>query len=122
HQPGGPAERVRVQGAQGGHAVQDLLGHQAPTRFCPHTRSVWPLMPPDCGESRNTIASATSTGCPPCCSEFNRRATCRVSTGIRAVISVSINPGATAFAVPPLAAILGAVARVRPTTPPLVKE
>src|SRR5690606_16875608 len=66
-----------------------------PTMFWPHTRRVSPRTPPASSLARKAIASATSTGSPPCCSEFTRRATSRVSGGIFAVISVSMKPGAT---------------------------
>ena len=65
------------------------------------------------------MACATSTGSPPCCSEFRRREIWRRAAGILAVMSDSMNPGATALMVPPLAAISGAVAATRPITPAL---
>ncbi len=68
-------------------------------------------------EARKAIVSATSTGSPPCWRLESRRATCRVNAGIAAVISVSMNPGATALAVPPRAAKSPAEAAVSPMTP-----
>ena len=87
--------------------------------FWPHTRSVVPLMPPAAGEQRNAIASATSTGRPPCCSELVRRKIWRETGGIEAVMSVSMKPGATAFTVPPNSATTGASASVMPMRPDL---
>src|SRR5690606_3471587 len=127
---GGPCERAGVQAGQRRHGVEPLHAsvrgggracgaHHLPTRFCPHTRRVCPLTPPACGEARNATASATSTGWPPCWRELARRAICRGTVGIRAVMSVSMNPGATAFAVPPSSAIRGASASTIPRIPAL---
>ena len=66
------------------------------------------------------MVSATSSGSPPCISEgITMRATVRVPSGILAVMSVSMNPGATALMVPPWAAKSAALARTMPITPPL---
>src|SRR5690606_10404174 len=120
---------TRREGAQVGAAEAGDLGElesaavrgvpHAPTRFWPHTRTTWPFTAPAAGEARKAIASATSTGWPPCWREFRRRATSRVAKGMRAVMSVSMKPGATALAVPPCSASTGAVARTMPITPPL---
>jgi hypothetical protein len=47
------------------------------------------------------MASATSCGWPPCDSAFMRRPASRIIQGMRAVISVSMKPGATALTVMP---------------------
>ena len=65
------------------------------------------------------MACATSSGVPPCCREFNRREIWRRAAGILAVMSDSMNPGATALMVPPFSAISGAVAATAPITPAL---
>src|SRR5699024_8965249 len=138
-----PSRRQRrgVDGGEGGHVGQvlDLLGPRAgrdsadgravgnvvvhaphlPTMFWPHTRSVSPRRPPASSEARKAIVSATSTGRPPCCREFTRRATSRFSGGIRSVISVSMKPGATALAVPPRGASCSASAPTKAITPAL---
>src|SRR5699024_8722967 len=94
-------------------------GHRAhlPTMFWPHTRSVSPRIPPASAELRKEIASATSTGSPPCWRELRRRAISRVSAGILAVISVSMKPGATALAVPPMPSSRSASASTKAMTP-----
>ena len=61
------------------------------------------------------MVSATSTGFPPCESEFEREKTTRCTYGIAAVMSVSIKPGPTALIVIPRAVSTGASARTSPT-------
>jgi hypothetical protein len=89
--------------------------------FGPQTRSTWPLTPPAAGDDSHDTASATSIGRPACCRDDSRRATSRVASGIFAVISVSMKPGATALIVPaPCAANAAADERTSPITPALV--
>src|SRR5690625_532429 len=129
--PPSRGQRRGVDGGDGGHVGQVLVlldgaggqlvrhrGHR-PTMFWPHTRSVWPRRPPASSEARNPIASATSTGRPPCCREVTRRATSRFNGGIRSVISGSMKPGATAVAVPPRGASCSASAPTKVITPAL---
>src|SRR5690606_30981572 len=126
---GAGIQRRGVDRGEGGEVgeILDLLAggsrspcaHAAhfPTMFWPHTRRVSPWMPPASSLARKAIVSATSTGSPPCWSEFTRRAISRVSGGIFAVISVSMKPGATAFAVPPSGASRAASASTKAMTP-----
>src|SRR5699024_2655910 len=111
--------RPHGQGLEQGAGVdrQHRIRHHAPTMFCPHTRRVWPWMPRAPLDARKLMASATSIGWPPCCRLDSRLATCRVRVGIFAVISVSMNPGATALIDPPREAKSCAEAAVSPMTP-----
>ena len=75
------------------------------------------MIPPLPGCDSQAIVSATSTGSPPCCSELSRDPTSRVPSGIFAVISVTMKPGATALMVAFRSANAGAHARTMPITP-----
>ncbi|GMA86803.1 hypothetical protein GCM10025868_20530 [Angustibacter aerolatus] len=86
----------------------------------PHTLTTWPVTPALPGSANQATVSATSTGWPPCARLFRRRATSRVANGMRAVISVSMKPGATAFTVMPRSATCPARARTMPMTPALL--
>ena len=78
-----------------------MRSRYAPKTDCPHTRITLPLIASDAGDAKYAIVSATSMVSPPCCKEFSRRPTSRVTTGIAAVICVSMKPGATALTVIP---------------------
>ena len=60
------------------------------------------------------MVSATSSGLPPCDRLLVRRNTSRWTNGMRAVIAVSMNPGATALTVIPRSARSGAIAADQP--------
>ena len=90
-----------------------------PIRLWPQTRTTLPLTPPEAGLASQPIVSATSTGCPPCATEFIRRPASRVPSGIAAVIFVSMKPGATALIVWPRSASTGASDSTIPITPAL---
>ena len=78
-----------------------------------------PVTPAEPGLAKNATASATSIGSPPCARLFIRRPASRRNIGIRAVIAVSMNPGATALIVIPREASSPAMAVTRPITPAL---
>ena len=63
------------------------------------------------------MASATSTGWPPCDIEFMRRPASRMPSGMVLTISVSMKPGATTLAVMPSPATRSASAWIQPMTP-----
>src|SRR5699024_2620071 len=107
-----------------GRAVQQTdadVAHHAPSCDWPQTRSTRPVTAALAGWANQAMVSATSTGWPPCCRELMRRPISRVATGILAVISASMNPGATALTVMPRAASRSSapIARTSPTTPAL---
>lgn len=81
-----------------------------------HPQIPWPFIGVS-GPARNTIASATSAGLPPCNRLELRRKISRSITGIDAVMSVSMKPGATPFTTMPRSATNGASARTMPITP-----
>src|SRR5690349_11680584 len=92
----------------------------APIRLWPHTRTTLPLTPAEPGEANHATVSATSTGRPPCASEFIRRPASRVPIGIAAVIWVSMKPGATALIVAWRLASSPASSSTIPITPALL--
>src|SRR5699024_4920557 len=93
------------------------ISHHAPNLLCPHALRVCLLIPLAPLQERKLVSSATTIGQQRCYRLDRRRATCRVRVGIFAVMSVSMNPGATALIDPPREANSCAEAAVRPMTP-----
>src|SRR5690606_40757110 len=90
----------RSQGAD--HDLQFMIARELrapylPSRAWPQTRTTLPVIPPDAGDASQDTVSATSTGSPPCAMLFIRRPASRTTTGIAAVMAVSMKPGATAL-------------------------
>src|SRR5699024_5358039 len=115
-------EGLDEQSGQAGQFVESLElvgGHQAPTRFWPQTRTTWPVTPPEAGLASHAMVSATSTGCPPWPSELVRRKISRLTKGMAPVISVSMNPGATALTVTGRCSRASDSAHTSPMTPAL---
>src|SRR5699024_7468146 len=86
----------------------------------PSTHRTWPVMYAAPGPARKATASATSSGRPVRPAGTAPRAACLAASGMAAVISVSMKPGATALTVTPRAANSLARLLVRPISPALL--